>query len=110
MSARDVWRRAGRQGCSWLDDGTDTGTIEASAHAMKQFGLSGKEAQAVGVGAVETLCPAHDPLPAPVSATPVSTAAPAPVPNYEGPPSSGPVSSKLMRVTLPAGTTAVGVD
>lgn len=44
------------------------------------------------------------------STTQQSTSPPAPIPGYEGPPSSSPVHSKVMNVTLPAGTTTVGVD
>jgi hypothetical protein len=84
--------------------------ISASARAMKQFSLPGKESQAVGVGAVETLCPAHDPLPGHPATTSESTSTAAPISNYEGPPSPGPVQSKVINVTLPAGTTTVGVD
>ena len=109
MGDRELLLEAGHQVCVWLTDGVDNDLITASAHAMRQFSLPGKEASAVGVAATETLCPEHNSLPN--SSTPRSSAAAkTPIPGYEGTPSAAPVTSKLVSVTLPAGTTTVGRD
>lgn len=109
MGDRELLLEAGHQVCVWLTDGTDKDLIPASAHAMRQYSLPGKQASAVGVAATETLCPEHDPLP--MSTAPRSSAAAkTPVPGYEGTPSAAPVTSKLVNVTLPTGTTTVGTD
>ncbi|OYN81694.1 hypothetical protein CG716_04855 [Mycolicibacterium sphagni] len=106
MSDRETLLRAGHEACTFTNNGRPD-QIEASYHVMQQFSLPAKEAQAVGVGAFETLCRADGSMP---SVETSSAAAATSVPNYEGPPSAGPVQSQLMRVTLPAGTTAVGAD
>jgi hypothetical protein len=103
--------QAGRQVCSLLDTGKETSMISASADVMRQLDLSGQVAQAVGVAAVETLCLEHDPQHRTAVVTPPqSTSAPVAAPPFEGPPSSAPVHSQVMNVTLPAGTTTVGKD
>jgi Protein of unknown function (DUF732) len=102
--------QAGNQVCSLLDAGTETSVISASADVMRQLDLSGQVAQAVGTAAVENLCPAHDPLHRAAVTPPQSTSPPVATPPFEGAPSSAPVHSQVMNVTLPAGTTTVGKD
>ncbi len=110
MGDRGELIQAGSQVCSLLDAGKETSVISASADVMRQFDLSGQVAQAVGVAAVENLCPAHDPLHQGLFTPTQSTSPPVAPPPFEGAPSSAPVQSQVMNVTLPAGTTAVGKD
>ena len=99
MSDRETLLRAGHEACTFTNNGQPD-QIEASYHVMQQFSIPAKEAQAVGVGAFETLCRADGSM---SSVETSSAAAATPRPNDAGAPSAGPVQSQLMRVTLPAG-------
>lgn len=56
---RDTLIAAGADVCASMDRGESL--ISSSADAMDKFGLAGKQAQAVGVAAVEVYCPEHNP-------------------------------------------------
>jgi Protein of unknown function (DUF732) len=58
LGDRDQLIAAGAQVCASIDRGETL--ITASADLMDTFGFSGKQAQAVGVAAVQVYCPEHN--------------------------------------------------